>query len=188
MFGFSGDRELRKKMEALSNAVNNRISKKALSEATKVVAKAIKKQIPSTQKSARKAIGNAVQRPRKGKWKGFTFAKAGAGVGMKKKKREKMAAAAKEKGRGKKKGVGMGVSNVMWLLEGTDKRYTGTKRVGAHKRGNKNRVDTGGKKKYTGRMKRSGYVQKAEASTRSAVNSTIRDWVTKGIAREAAKG
>jgi hypothetical protein len=186
MFGFSGDRELRKKMEALSNAVSNRITKKALSEATKIVAKAIKKQIPSTQKSARKAIGNAVQRPRKGKWKGFTFAKAGAGVGMRKKKRAKLAASAKS--RDGRKGVGIGVSNVMWLLEGTDKRYTGTKRVGAHKRGNKARVDTGGKKKYTGRMKRSGYVQKAEASTRSAVNSTIRDWVTKGIAREAAKG
>ena len=186
MFGFSGDRELRRKMEALSNAVNNRITKKALSEATKIVAKAIKKQIPSTQKSARKAIGNAVQRPRKGKWKGFTFAKAGAGVGIRKKKRAKLAASAKS--RDGRKGVGIGVSNVMWLLEGTDKRYTGTKRVGAHKRGNKARVDTGGKKKYTGRMKRSGYVQKAEASTRSAVSSTIRDWVTKGIAREAAKG
>jgi hypothetical protein len=176
-------------MEALSNAVNNRITKKALSEATKVVAKAIKKQIPSTQKSARKAIGNSVQRPRKGKWKGFTFAKAGAGVGMKKAKRSKMAAAAKEKGRGKKKkGVGIGVSNVMWLLEGTDKRYTGTKRVGAHKRGNKARMNTGGKKKYTGRMKRSGYVQKAETSTRGLVSSTIRDWVAKGIAREVARG
>jgi hypothetical protein len=108
---------------------------------------------------------------------------------MKKATRSKMAAAAKEKGRGKKKkGVGIGVSNVMWLLEGTDKRYTGTKRVGAHKRGNKARMNTGGKKKYTGRMKRSGYVQKAETSTRGLVSSTIRDWVAKGIAREVARG
>lgn len=187
MFGLSGDRELKKQMEALSNAVNNRISKRALGVGTKIIAKAIKKQIPNRQKSARKAIGASVQRPRKGKWKGWTFAKAGAGVGMKKEKRARMNAQAKFNRKSKRKGVGIGVSNVMWLLEGTDKRYTGTKRVGAHKRGNKQRVDTGKKKRYTGRMKRSGYVQKAEAATRSQVAAAIRDEVMKGIKREMAK-
>jgi len=65
MFGLSGDRELKKQMEKLSKAVNNRISKKALGVGTKIVAKAIKKQIPNSQKSARKAIGSSVQRPKK---------------------------------------------------------------------------------------------------------------------------
>jgi hypothetical protein len=186
MFGLSGDRELKKNMEALSKAVNNRISKKALSVGTKIIAKAIKRQIPASQKSARKAIGASVQRPRKGKFKGFTFAKAGAGVGMKKEKRQRINAQAKFNRKSKRKGVGIGVSNVMWLLEGTDKRYTGTKRVGAHKRGNKTRVDTGKKKKYTGRMRRSGYVQKAEAATRSQVVAAIKSEVMKGVKRAMA--
>ena len=187
MFSLSGDRELKKQMEALSKAVNNRISKRALGVGTKIIAKAIKKQIPNKQKSARKAIGASVQRPKKGRWKGWTFAKAGAGVGMKKEKRQRMNAQQKFNRKSKRKGVGIGVSNVMWLLEGTDKRYTGTKRIGAHKRGNKNRVDTGKKKKYTGRMKRSGYVQKAEAQTRSQVAAAIRTEVLKGVQRELAK-
>jgi hypothetical protein len=187
MFGLSGDRELKKQMEKLSKAVNNRISKKALGVGTKIVAKAIKKQIPNSQKSARKAIGASVQRPKKGAWKGWTFAKAGAGVGMKKEKRQRKSAEAKFNRKSKRKGVGIGVSNIMWLLEGTDKRYTGTKRVGAHKRGNKKRVDTGKPKKYTGRMRKSGYVQKAERETRSQVSQAIRGEVMKGIQREMAK-
>lgn len=187
MFSLGGDRQLKKQMESLSKAINNRISKKALGVGTKIVAKAIKKQIPNSQKSARKAIGSSVQRPRKGAFKGWTFAKAGAGVGMKKAKRQKMRAEAKFNRNSKRKGVGIGVSNVMWLLMGTDDRYTGTKRVGAHRRGNKTRVDTGKKKKYTGRMKRSGYVQKAERETRSQVAQAMRGEVMKGIQRELAK-
>jgi hypothetical protein len=187
MFGLSGDRELKKKMDALDKAVSNRISKRALSVGTKILAKAIKSQIPASQKSARKAIGASVQRPRKGKFKGFTFAKAGAGVGMKKEKRQRMNAQAKFNRKSKRKGVGIGVSNIMWLLEGTDPRFTGTERVGAHKRGNKQRRDTGGKKKFTGRMKRSGYVQKAESATRSQVAQAIRQEVLNGIKRAMNK-
>lgn len=180
-------KELLKRMEQLSKAVRNKVGKKAISEGAKLMAKAIKREIPSRQKSARKAIGYSFKRPRSGKFKNMIFAKAGAGAGMKKEKRAKMAAAAKAKGRKGKKGVGIGASNVMWLLMGTDKRYTGTKRVGAHKAGNKQRVDTGKKKKYTGRMKRSGYVQRAQATASSAVDSTIKAWLYKGIMKELSK-
>lgn len=190
-FAMSGEKQLLKQMEALSKAVNNKIGKKAITEGVKIVAKAIKKNIPSRQKSARKAIGYSFKRPRSGKFKDMIFAKAGAGAGMKKQKRAKMAASAKS--RDGRKGVGIGVSNIMWLLEGTDKRYTGTKRKNRQRRDNSKggfkyaRVKTGKKIKYTGRMKRSGIVQKARAETQSQVAQTIKTWVMKGIAKEAGK-
>lgn len=178
---------LLKKMEQLSKAAANKVGKKAITEGAKVMAKAIKKQIPSKQKSARKAIGYSFKRPRSGKYKNVIFAKAGAGAGMKKEKRQKMAAKAKES-RKKRKGVGIGVSNVMWLMAGTDERLTGTKRVGAHRAGVKNRRKlTGGKVKRTGRMKKSGYVQRAQAIAGKQVESVITGWLYKGIMKEVAK-
>ena len=178
-------KKLLKKMEQLSKAAGNKVGKKAITEGAKLMARAIKKQIPSQQKSARKAIGYSFKRPRKGKWKNMIFAKAGAGAGMSKNKREKQAS--KSKGREGRKGVGIGVSNIMWLLAGTDKRYTGSKRVGAHKRGNRKRVATGGKVKYTGRMKKSGYVQKAHAQSGKAVEAVIIGQLYKGIMKELSK-
>lgn len=178
---------LLKKMDQLSKAAANKVGKKAITEGAKVMAKAIKKQIPSKQKSARKAIGYSFRRPRSGKYKNVIFAKAGAGAGMKKEKRQKMAAKAKES-RKKKKGVGIGVSNVMWLLAGTDERSTGSKRVGAHRAGVKSRrVLTGGKVKRTGRMKKSGYVQRAQAIAGKTVEAVITGWLYKGIMKEASK-
>jgi hypothetical protein len=180
-------KQLLKKMDHLSKAAANKVGKKAITEGAKVMAKAIKKQIPSKQKSARKAIGYSFKRPRSGKYKNVIFAKAGAGAGMKKVKREKMNATLKEK-RKKKKGVGIGVSNVMWLLAGTAERSTGSKRVGAHRAGVKNtRVLTGGKVKRTGRMKRSGYVQKAQAMAGKQVEAVIIGWLAKGIMKELSK-
>jgi hypothetical protein len=177
--------ELIKRMDKLSKAAANKIGKKAITEGAKVMAKAIKREIPGKQKSARKAIGYSFRRPRSGKWKNIIFAKAGAGAGMKKEKRAKMNAAAKEKGRKKKKGVGIGVSNVMWLLAGTEERSTGSKRVGAHRAGVKNqRRLTGGKVKRTGRMKKSGIVQRAQSSAGGAVEAVIRGWLYKGIQKE----
>lgn len=176
MFGlsFSGDKALLKKLDNLSKKASNKVGKKAITAGVKVVAKAIKSEIPSTQKSARKAIGHSFKKPRSGKWKNVIFAKAGAGAGMKKAKRAKMAAKAKGTIR-KKKGVGIGVSNVMWLLAGTDKRWTGTKRVGAHRAGVKNkRVDTGKRKRFTGRVKKSGIVQRAEKKSRGAAAAIIK--------------
>lgn len=187
MFGLSGEKELLKKMDRLSKAVNNKIGKKAVTEGVKLMAKAIKKEIPSTQKSARKAIGYSFKRPRTGGYKNVIFAKAGAGAGMKKEKRRKVEAQRRFNRKGKRKGVGIGVSNVHWLLAGTDKRYTGTKRVGAHRRGNKRRVDTGKKKKYTGQMRKSGIVQRAERNAKSAVAAVIKGQVIAGINREMAK-
>ncbi len=187
MFGVSGDKELLKKMDNLSKAVRNKIGKKAVTAGVKIMAKAIKKEIPSNQKSARKAIGYSFKRPGSGRYKNIIFAKAGAGAGMKKEKRRKIEAQRRFNRKSKKKGVGIGVSNVHWLLAGTDKRYTGTKRGGAHKAGNKRRVDTGKKKKYTGRVKRSGIVQRAERTAKSAVAAVIKGQVMVGIDRELAK-
>lgn len=186
---------LLKKMDQLSKAAANKVGKKAITEGAKVMAKAIKKQIPSKQKSARKAIGYSFKRPRSGKYKNVIFAKAGAGAGMKKLKRRKMNLTqevnrlAKNAGaKRKKKGVGMGVSNVMWLLAGTEERSTGSKRVGAHRAGVKNRRKlTGGKVKRTGRMKKSGYVQRAQAIAGKQVESVITGWLYKGIMKEVAK-
>lgn len=185
---------LDKMFERLSKAAKNKVGKKAITEGVKVMAKAIKKQIPSRQKSARKAIGYSFKRPRSGKWKNMIFAKAGAGAGMKKEKRNKLnlkqevGRLAKNAGRKKKrKGVGIGVSNIMWLLAGTDKRHTGSKRVGAHKRGNRKRVATGGKVKYTGRMKKSGYVQKAQAQAKSETERVIKKTFMDGILKATFK-
>lgn len=178
---------LLKKMDQLSKAAANKVGKKAITEGAKVMAKAIKKQIPSKQKSARKAIGYSFKRPRSGKYKNVIFAKAGAGAGMKKEKRQKMAAKMKES-RKKRKGVGIGVSNVMWLLAGTEERSTGSKRVGAHRAGVKNRRKlTGGKVKRTGRMKKSGYVQRAQAIAGKTVEAVITGWLYKGIMKEVSK-
>lgn len=181
-------KQLLKKMEQLSKAAANKVGKKAITEGAKLMAKAIKKQIPSRQKSARKAIGYSFKRPRSGKYKNVIFAKAGAGAGMKKAKRQKMNAMQKEKRR-KRKGVGIGVSNIHWLLAGTDERYTGTKRVGAHRAGVKNKRVTikGRTPKRTGRMKKSGYVQKAQAESGGAVEAVIIGWLHKGIMKEASK-
>ena len=181
-------RQLLKRMEQLSKAAGNRVGKKAITEGAKLMAKAIKRAIPSRQKSARKAIGHSFKKPRSGKFRNMIFAKAGAGAGMKKEKRQKMAAKAKEKGRGGRKGVGIGVSNVHWLLAGTAERSTGSKRIGAHRRGAKNsRKLTGGKVRRTGRMKQSGYVQQAQSAAGGVVETTIKAWLYKGIQRELAK-
>jgi len=179
---------LLKKMDQLSKAAANKVGKKAITEGAKVMAKAIKKQIPSKQKSARKAIGYSFKRPRSGKYKNVIFAKAGAGAGMKKAKRQKVYAEHKFNRKSKRKGVGITVANVHWLLAGTDERSTGSKRVGAHRVGVKNRRKlTGGKVKRTGRMKKSGYVQRAQAIAGKTVEAVITGWLYKGIMKEVAK-
>ena len=170
---------LLKRIDSLAKAMQKKIAKKAITAGVRVMAKAIKKEIPSSQKSARKAIGYSFKRPRSGAHKDVVFAKAGAGAGLKKKRREKMRAKQKGQER-KKKGVGMGVSNVMWLLAGTEKRYTGSKRA-SRKKGSTKRVRTGNAVRYTGRMKRSGIVQRAEAKSGAAVGSAISKELSKGI-------
>lgn len=185
-FGMSvaGDKKLLKRLDELSKAASNRVGKKAITAGVKLMAKAIKKEIPSTQKSARKAIGHSFKRPRSGKWKNVIFAKAGAGAGMKKEKRAKMNAKMLAT-RKKKKGVGIGVSNVMWLLAGTEDRWTGSKRVGAHRAGVKNkRKLTGGAVKFTGRMKKSGIVQRAEMKAGGAAKTVIKGTFATELVKE----
>ena len=178
---------LDKQFDTLSKTVQNKIGKKAIMAGIKATAKAIKREVPSNLKGIRKAIGYSFKKPRSGKLRNVIFAKAGAGAGMKKQKRAKLNAADANKKR-KRGGVGISVANAHWFLMGTENRFTGSKRIGAHKRGAKNkRKLTGGKVRFTGRMKRSGIVQKAEASSRSAVAAIIRGTFLAEISKQLAK-
>lgn len=180
-----GDLLLIRKMKSLEKKVRNKIGKKASTAGVKVIAKAIKSEIPSGQKSARKAIGFSVRKPRGA----VITAKAGAGVGMKGKRRAKLIAEHKFNRSGKKKGVGISVANVAWLLAGTEKRYTGrrTRRSVVNGFNTLSIKPTGGKVKYTGRMKKSGYVQAAQAKSAGAAKQAVKDELRKGIAKEAGK-
>jgi len=184
----TGYRELDGKLSRMRKSVQRKIIKKAMKSGAKIVAMAIKRELPNSWKGAKRTIGFSSTRIGRGKFKGVSFAKAGAGVGMKKKRRMAAAAKSKLKGRGNRKGVGIGVSNIMWFMKGTDPRYTGTKRVGAHRRGVKNRrVDTGGIKRYTGRLKKSGIVQRAYRASKGPAKSVIAGELIAGIMREAKK-
>ena len=175
----------------MKRSLQRKIVKKAMTQGTKEVGKAIKRALPSSWKGAKKTIGQRVNRPGKGRFKGVTFAKAGAGVGMSKKRRDKMRTTsgiqrATQNTKKRRKGVGIGVSNIMWFLEGTDPRYTGTKRVGAHRLGVKNRrVDTGNTKRYTGKLAKSGIMQKAYRASAHLANQLIMSELMAGIMREA---
>ena len=150
-----------------------------------MLAKAIKAEVPSKWKEGRKAIGFSFIRG-KGKFTGTTFAKAGVGAGLKKKAREKREAS--KGGRNGRKGVGIGVANFHWFILGTAERETGSKRVGAHRRGVKNkRVATGGKVHKTGRMKPNHIVQRGAQKGRAASLTAMADSFKVGIEREAAK-
>lgn len=188
----TGVGELDKKLKSLTKSVQSKIIKKAMTAGTKVVAQAIRRLMPSSFKGAKKTIGFRVNKPAKGRFKGVTFAKAGAGVGMSKKRRQGMAS--KAKGRGTRPGVGIGVGNIMWFLEGTKDRYTGTKRArrGGKRgrggfRGTEVRIDTGKKKRFTGKLSNSGIVQTAYRSTASVAKQLIIEGLKEGIMKEAIK-
>jgi len=187
MISVSGEKQLLKQMEKLSKAAKNKVGKKAITAGVKLMAKAIKREIPSNQKSARKAIGYGYRKPRSGKFRDMIFAKAGGGVGMKKNKREKEKQKAKNKSR-TKPGVGISSRNVHWLLAGTKDRSTGSKRVGRPRKGEKERrVSTGNAVRFTGRMKRSGIVQRARKTAGRAVEAVIFGTFAKELQRELAK-
>lgn len=186
----TGVKELDAKLERMKQSVQTKVIKKAMTAGTKEVAKAIKRALPSSWKGAKKTIGQRVNRPGKGTFKGMMFAKAGAGVGMNKKRRGKMADKSKEKGRGDRAGVGIGVSNIMWFLEGTNKRYNGTKRArrGNRKKGiSERRVLNGKTVRYTGFLNKSGIIPSAFRSSARLANSLIMAELKTGIMREAAK-
>jgi hypothetical protein len=178
-----GAKQLQKKLSALKTSTQNKLERSAVSAGLRATAKAIKSEVPSAWKEGRKAIGYSFVRG-KGKWKGMTFAKAGVGAGIRKKARDKKPKA----DRSGRKGIGIGVANFHWFILGTAERETGSKRVGAHRRGVKNkRVSTGGKVQKTGRMEPNPIVQRGAQKSRSASLKAMADNFKAGIEREAAK-
>lgn len=190
LFDVIGEQLLLRKLDGLQKKVKNKVAKKAITAGVKEMAKAIKAEIPSTQKTARKAIGYSFKKPRSGKFKDMVFAKAGWGAGQSKKKREKKKAKAAAAGPRKRKGIGGEAAAVMLIL-GTADRYTGTKRVGKHRGGGasktQRRVDTGGRKRFTGRVSGNAAVRDAASKADSRVTKLIITEIRAGIQREAGK-
>jgi len=141
----TGVRELDMLFNNLSKGMANRIARPGLAKAGRLTAKKVKAAIPSRFKGARSGIKSKSIKTKRNA--GFAAAKVGFNVGQKKTKRED------QKPQGKRKGVGVGTANAFWFAAGTDRRWTGTKRAGGHRKGRKNRrVLTGGVVRYTGRM------------------------------------
>jgi hypothetical protein len=180
-----GVKKLQKKLNALRASTQNKLERQSVSAGLRMTAKAIKAEVPSAWKEGRKAIGFSFIRG-KGKWLGTTFAKAGVGAGIKKKAREKREAS--KGSRNGRKGVGISVANFHWFVRGTEERETGSKRVGAHRRGVKNkRVATGNRVKKTGRLKKNPIVQRGAQKGRAASLTAMADNFKAGSEREAAK-
>ncbi len=183
----TGVRELDLLFNNLSKGMANRIARPALNKAGRLSVKVIKSTIPSNQKGIRKAIAS---RSLKTKYNGgFAGVKVGAGVG---KRKQTKTTVKKREGR---KGVGFDARNIHWWFLGTDERWTGTKRkrVGGKRgrrgwRGTQVRVDTGKRKKYTGRMPaQSESISVILSRRKNEINNMIRTWVGVGIKKEVER-
>jgi len=151
MMPIEGAYSLLKNLQTLNDKAIKAVASAGLRKEAQETAKVVKADIPSRYKDARKAIGWRFSKGKKA-WTGHIFAKAGTGVGFRKGTKRRAAAFA-TKDRNGRKGVGIGVPNIHWFYTGTDHRFTGTKRKGKHKKGNKTRVFTGGAVRYTGKMR-----------------------------------
>jgi hypothetical protein len=177
----TGIRELNRKLKQLSEKVQKKLVRAAMVASLRVTAKAIKSEVPSTWKEGRKAIGYSFKR---GKTPGVTFAKAGVGAGMKKAKRAK----AKQKPRIGHSGVGIGVGNLHWFILGTAERFTGSKRVGARRKGVVNRrVSTGNAVRRTGKLQPNAIVKRGDMKSKGAAKAALITNLKAGIEREAKK-
>ena len=176
----TGVPELQKRFRKLEAKVQTKLVKAAVTAGGRVVVKAIKRNIPSNLKDGRKAIGFRFSKG-KGAHSGKTFAKAGVGVGLKKSKKA-------GKSRTGRPGVGVGASNLHWFIMGTEERSTGSKRVGAHRRGVVNRrVLTGKTVRRTGRLKKEEIVKMAVSQSKTAAEQAIENNIMAGINREWSK-
>ncbi len=180
-----GVKQLQKTLNTLKASTQNKLERSAVISGLRATAKAMRAEVPSAWKEARKAIGYSFVRG-KGKWKGTTFAKAGVGAGIRKKSREKQSQ--NKKNRAGRRGVGIGVTNFHWFVLGTEERETGSKRIGAHGRGVKNkRVATGTAVRKTGRMKPNPIIKRGAQKGRAASLKAMADNFKSGIEREASK-
>jgi len=179
--------QLKKHIERLQKEFPRRICRKALAELAKTSVKKIKATIPGRVRGIRKAIKWRHKKARYSKY--GPEVKVGAGVGKQKQTAGEATTTKNRKGR---PGVGFDARNIHWWFLGTDKRYTGTKRVrrGGKKgrggwRGSEQRVDTGKPKKYRGRMPPQGkpiIVTLTGAS--GELLGIVRKWIDVGIKQE----
>lgn len=137
----TGDKELLRELESIRKAVRLK-TRKATSKAASYGSKSVKAKIQNPR--ARKAIGWRLMKSTE--TGGEIAAKIGAAVSNKKKH------ATSKKSRAGRGGVGIDRQNIHWWFLGTVERFTGTKRVGAHRTGNTKRKLTGKSVRYTGRM------------------------------------
>jgi hypothetical protein len=182
MSAVSGIAELENVFKVLRKGVANRIARPGLAKAGRLAVKKIKAEIPSRFKGARKGIKSRSIKTKRNN--GVAGVKIGVHVGQKNQNRGD--AASNRKG---KKGVGISMRNAHWIFAGTDSRWTGTKRVGGHKRGRKNkRIYTGGVVRFTGRMKPQMHgVTSIVARSKSEMVALIREGIKTGIDKEAAR-
>ncbi len=141
----TGDKELLRELASIRKAVRLH-TRKATSKASSFGAKSVKAKIQN--RSVKKAIGWRLMKSTE--TGGEIVGKIGGAVG--KKKRAVRKAARKRGARATGDGVGIDARNVHWWFLGTAKRFTGTKRVGAHRTGNTKRKLTGKSVRYTGKM------------------------------------
>ena len=180
-----GLKQLQANLKNLDKKVQEKLTRASMTASLRIIAKAIKSEVPSTWKEGRKAIGWSFKKGKaSSRHKGVTFAKAGVGAGIKKAKRAKAG-----KDRGKRAGVGMGVSNFHWFVLGTAERFTGSKRVGAHRAGVINRRKlTGNPVRHTGKMTPNPIVKRGTLKSKAAALAAMAKSLETGIEREAAKG
>ena len=177
----TGDKQFDRRLRQLPEKVQKKLAKASLTAGLRVLVKAIKAEIPSTWKEGRKAIGQRVTRGKAGASKGIHFSKAGVGVGLRKSKK---AAVARKKG----KGVGIGATNFHWFILGTEDRWTGSKRVGAHRKGRINpRTLTGNPVAFRGRMRANNLVKRGAAKAGTSSIAKVKQSLSEGINREWAK-
>lgn len=173
-----GVRELNMLFEQLKRGAANKIARPALSKAGQHAVKVIKAAVPSRLKDIRKAIGYRI--PKTKFTAGIVTLKVGAAVG---KRRQR-----KIQDRTGRPGVGIGTPNVHWFFLGTDKRYTGTRRI-RRKGQTVGRQATGGIVRYTGRMpKQMPSVSTIVGQNRSALLEIMRKRMKERLEAEVAKG
>ncbi len=183
----TGMKELQRSLKNLDKKVQDKLTRASMTASLRIIAKAIKAEVPSTWKEGKKAIGWSFKKGKASSaHKGVTFAKAGVGAGIKKAKRDKARASSTRSG--KKKGVGMGVGNFHWFILGTAERFTGSKRIGAHRAGVVNaRKPTGGKVQRTGKLQPNPIVKRGTLKSKAAALAAMAKSLQAGIEREAAK-
>lgn len=172
--------ELDRVYTELKKGVANRIAKPGLMKAARMIAKRVKAAIPSRQKNLKKTIGVRSMKTKKNS--GVAGVKVGVSVGSGRKTKGRD----KTKGR---KGVGISGRNAHWWFLGTEKRWTGTKRVGGHQAGRKNkRVATGRAIRYTGRMPAQvESVSVIASKSRGEIVRILRAAIAMGIEKEVVR-